>query len=187
MAEIWNGLIQAFRLLITLNTQVREIVLLSLGVSGTALVLSTLLGVPLGSWLALSHFSGRKPLIAVIYTGMGLPPVVVGLFVYLFLSQAGPLAFLNWLFTPAAMVIAQVIIALPLVAGFTMAAVKGVPPEVVEPLFQEPVEVDALLRQGLLLNVHLSEVEEVPDYVVHPVYLFKARLQRLSHRLNAVL
>lgn len=128
MEEIWNGLVQAFRLLATLNTQVRDIVLLSLGVSGTALVLSTLLGVPLGSWLALSRFPGRKALIAVIYTGMGLPPVVVGLFVYLFLSQAGPFAFLEWLFTPAAMVVAQVIIALPLVAGFTLAAVKGVSP-----------------------------------------------------------
>lgn len=128
MEEIWYGLVQAFRLLATLNTQVRDIVLLSLGVSGTALVLSTLLGVPLGSWLALSRFPWRKALIAVIYTGMGLPPVVVGLFVYLFLSQAGPFAFLDWLFTPAAMVVAQVVIALPLVAGFTLAAVKGVSP-----------------------------------------------------------
>lgn len=128
MEEIWYGLVQAFRLLATLNTQVRDIVLLSLGVSGTALVLSTLLGVPLGSWLALSRFPWRKALIAVIYTGMGLPPVVVGLFVYLFLSQAGPFAFLDWLFTPAAMVVAQIIIALPLVAGFTLAAVKGVSP-----------------------------------------------------------
>lgn len=160
MEEIWNGLVQAFHLLATLNTQVRDIVLLSLGVSGTALVLSTLLGVPLGSWLALSRFPGRKALIAVIYTGMGLPPVVVGLFVYLFLSQAGPFAFLEWLFTPAAMVVAQVIIALPLVAGFTLAAVKGVSPSLRQQLlslgatpWQATLAIVAEARLGVIVAI----------------------------------
>jgi len=110
-----------------------EIVWLSLRVSGIALVLSTLIGVPLGAFMGLSRFLGRRFGIVLIYTGMGFPPVVVGLFVYLMLSRTGPLGGLDmpWipaLFTPAAMVLAQIIIAFPLVAGFTMAAVLGVDP-----------------------------------------------------------
>jgi len=110
-----------------------EIVLLSLRVTGTALVFSSLLGIPLGVILGLTRFAGRKLVIALMYTGMGFPPVVVGLLVYLMLSRSGPLAPLGWdwvprLFTPAAMVTAQSIISFPLVAGFTMAAVMGVDP-----------------------------------------------------------
>lgn len=108
-----------------------EIVWLSLRVSSVALVISTLIGVPLGAFFGLSRFIGRHFGIVLIYTGMGFPPVVVGLFVYLMLSRAGPLGGLDmpWipaLFTPAAMIVAQIIIAFPLVAGFTMAAVLGV-------------------------------------------------------------
>lgn len=107
---------------------------LSLRVSGTALLFSTLVGIPLGTALGLSRFAGRRLVIALLYTGMGFPPVVVGLFVYLILSRNGPLGGLDWLlvpslFTPAAMVAAQCIISFPLVAGFTMAAVMGVPPQ----------------------------------------------------------
>jgi tungstate transport system permease protein len=103
-------------------------------VSGTALLLSTLIGIPLGALMGLSRFVGRRLVIALLYTGMGFPPVVVGLFVYLMLSRSGPLGQLNWplipsLFTPAAMVVAQSIISFPLVAGFTMAAVMGVDPQ----------------------------------------------------------
>lgn len=110
-----------------------EIVLLSLSVSGAALLFSTLVGIPVGAFLGLSRFVGRQAVIAFLYTGMGFPPVVIGLFVYLLLSRGGPLAQLNWplipeLFTPAAMVVAQTIISFPLVAGFTMAAVLGVDP-----------------------------------------------------------
>ena len=106
------------------------IVTLSLRVSGTALLFSTLIGIPLGAALGLSRFAGRRLVIALLYTGMGFPPVVVGLFVYLMLSRSGPLGQLDWslvpaLFTPAAMVAAQCIISFPLVAGFTMGAVKG--------------------------------------------------------------
>jgi tungstate transport system permease protein len=107
---------------------VREIVFLSLRVSGIALLLSALIGIPLGSWLGMSRFLGRRLLIALVYTGMGFPPVVVGLFVYLMLSRSGPLGILGWLFTPEAMIMAQTIIAFPLVAGFTMAAVMAVNP-----------------------------------------------------------
>jgi len=110
-----------------------EIVLLSLRVSGIALAFSTLIGIPLGAVLGLGRFLGRRALVALMYTGMGFPPVVVGLFVYLLLSRSGPLGQLDSslvpdLFTPGAMVIAQCIIAFPLVAGFTMAAVMGVDP-----------------------------------------------------------
>lgn len=101
---------------------------LSLRVTGVALLFSTLVGIPLGSWLGLKRFVGRQLVIALLYTGMGFPPVVVGLFVYLMLSRSGPLGDLGWLFTPAAMVLAQVIISFPLVSGFTMAAVMGVDP-----------------------------------------------------------
>jgi tungstate transport system permease protein len=105
------------------------IVGLTLRVSATAVLLSTLIGVPCGAWLGLTHSRLRGPLSVLIYTGMGLPPVVVGLLVYLLLSRSGPLAFLEWLFTPSAMILAQVILALPLVTGITMSAVAAVPPD----------------------------------------------------------
>jgi tungstate transport system permease protein len=103
-------------------------------VSGIALLFSTLIGIPLGAGLGLSRFLGRRLVIALLYTGMGFPPVVVGLFVYLMLSRSGPLGGLHWLvipplFTPGAMIVAQCIISFPLVAGFTMAAVMGVDPQ----------------------------------------------------------
>ena len=106
-----------------------RIVSLSLRVTGAALLFSTLAGIPLGSWLGLKRFVGRQLVMALLYTGMGFPPVVVGLFVYLVLSRSGPLGSLGWLFTPAAMIVAQVIISFPLVSGFTMAAVMGVDPD----------------------------------------------------------
>jgi tungstate transport system permease protein len=133
MDEILRGLAEAFRLIVTLDPALFEIIILSLQVSGTALLFSTLIGIPLGAAMGLSRFAGRKLVIALLYTGMGFPPVVVGLFVYLMLSRSGPLGQLNSLlipalFTPAAMVVAQTIISFPLVAGFTMAAVMGVDP-----------------------------------------------------------
>jgi len=102
-------------------------------VSGTALALSALVGIPLGALFGLTHFRGRRLVIALLYTGMGLPPVVVGLAVYLLLSRTGPLGRLQSeaipaLFTPGAMVAAQTVISFPLVAGFSMAAVMGVDP-----------------------------------------------------------
>lgn len=116
-----------------MNTELVEIILLSLRVSGLALLFSTLIGIPAGVFLGLNRFFGRRLLIALLYTGMGFPPVVIGLFVYLLLSRSGPLGGLHLsiipeLFTPEAMVVAQSIISFPLVAGFTMAAVMGVDP-----------------------------------------------------------
>ncbi len=129
-----RGLVEAFRLLVSRDPYLFEIVALSLQVSGTALLFSTLIGIPLGAMLGLSRFVGRRAVIAFLYTGMGFPPVVIGLFVYLMLSRNGPLGQLNSalvpaLFTPGAMIVAQTIISFPLVAGFTMAAVMGVDPQ----------------------------------------------------------
>lgn len=100
--------------------------LLSLSVSGAALAIASAIGIPAGARMALRPVPGQRLLTLLIYTGMGFPPVVVGLCVYLLLSRSGPLGWLGWLFTPAAMVTAQVIIALPLVTGLTMGAVRRV-------------------------------------------------------------
>jgi tungstate transport system permease protein len=129
MRDILQGIIQAVRLILSLDAPMLEVVSLSLRVSGMALLFSTLMGVPLGGFLALRRFIGKQFVTALLYTGMGLPPVVVGLFVYLFLSRSGPLGELGWLFTPNAMIVAQTVISLPLIAGFTMASVMGVDPD----------------------------------------------------------
>jgi tungstate transport system permease protein len=105
-----------------------QIVLLSLYVSSVALAIATLVGVPAGALLALRRVPGRRLIELLIYTGMGLPPVVVGLVVYLLLSRSGPMGDLGWLFTPPAMIVAQTIIALPLVTGLTQTAVESVDP-----------------------------------------------------------
>jgi tungstate transport system permease protein len=128
MGEIYEGFLQAIRLIVGGDPALVEIVSLTLKVTGIALTLSALVGVPLGSFMGLKRFLGRRLVIALLYTGMGFPPVVVGLFVYLMLSRSGPFGALGWLFTPKAMVVSQTIIAFPLVAGFTMAAVMGVDP-----------------------------------------------------------
>ena len=116
-----------------LSPEIGPIVWLSLRIAGTALLFAALIGVPLGAWLGLASFPGKRWLTAVIYTGMGLPPVVVGLAVYLLLSRSGPLGGLGWLFTPQAMVLTQTVIALPVIAGITLSAVATVPAE----LFQQ--------------------------------------------------
>ncbi|TAK11853.1 MAG: ABC transporter permease subunit [Anaerolineae bacterium] len=116
-----------------MSGELAEIIALSLRVTGLALLISSLIGIPLGAIAGLKRFIGRRLLMALLYTGMGFPPVVIGLFVYLLLSRNGWLSFmpadvLPKLFTPSAMVLAQTIISLPLVAGFTAAAVLGVDP-----------------------------------------------------------
>lgn len=133
IGDLLRSLLEAARLIAAGDTDLFEIVGLSLRVSGIALVISTILGIPAGAALGLTRFRGRRLAVAVVYTGMAFPPVVIGLFVYLMLSRSGPLGSLNWpwlpaLFTPGAMIVAQVIIAFPLVAGFTMTAAMGVDP-----------------------------------------------------------
>jgi tungstate transport system permease protein len=103
----------------------------TLEVTGAAVLISALVGVPLGLWLGQSRSQGQRVLTALVHTGMGFPPVVVGLAVYLLLSRSGPLGSIGWLFTPQAMILAQTIIATPLVMGITAAAVAAVPADLV--------------------------------------------------------
>ena len=100
---------------------------LSLQVSGAAVALSSLIGLPLGVWLGLGQFRGKTLISGLIHTGMALPPVVVGLVLYLLLSRSGPLGSWGWLFTPSAMILAQFVLCLPFVVGITMAAVASIP------------------------------------------------------------
>jgi tungstate transport system permease protein len=129
MELIWQGTKQAILLLVRGEPEVLKIALLSLQVSGTATLLSLLVGIPCGALLALTRFPGRSLAISLVNTGMGLPPVVVGLFVSIFLWRSGPLGFLELLYTPTAIVIAQLVIASPIVTGLTMAAVQQVNPK----------------------------------------------------------
>jgi tungstate transport system permease protein len=129
MDLLWQGMTQAFWLLISADSEVIRITLLSLGVSSLAVVISILTGIPIGALLALTEFPGRRLLISLVNTGMGLPPVVVGLFVTMLLWRSGPMGFLALLFTPTAIVIAQVIIALPIVTGLTIAALQQLNPK----------------------------------------------------------
>ena len=128
MELIWEGLKQAVWLILSGDREVLAITGLSLRVSLTATAISLLLGIPAGTALGLAAFPGRRLAIALINTGMGLPPVVVGLLVSLFLWRSGPLGFLEILYTPAAMIIAQVCLAAPIVAGLTLAALQQLNP-----------------------------------------------------------
>ena len=127
MDLIFEGIKKAFYLLVTLDPEVVRITLLSLRISGTATLISLLIGISIGTTVALSEFSGRKIVVSLINTGMGLPPVVVGLFVTIFLWRNGPLGFLRILYTPTAMILAQTIIASPIVMGITLAAIQQLP------------------------------------------------------------
>ena len=129
MELIWEGVKQALWLLVTGDPEVLRITLLSLQVSGTATGFSLLVGIPVGTLIALTRFPARSFIISLVNTGMGLPPVVVGLFVSIFLWRSGPLGFLELLYTPTAIVIAQFIIAAPIVTGLTLAAVQQIPPQ----------------------------------------------------------
>jgi len=128
MQLILDGVRQALHLILGLDAGLREAALRTLQVSGTATLVSLVLGVPAGVALALSRFRGRTWLVALINTGMGLPPVVVGLFVMILLWRSGPFGSLELLYTPAAMIAAQTCIAFPLVTGLSLAAVQALPP-----------------------------------------------------------
>ena len=128
MELILEGIIQAFRLMAGGDREVWRITLLSLQVSGAATFLSLCLGIPLGAFLALTRFPGRNLVVSLVNTGMGLPPVVVGLFISIMLWRSGPLGFLKLMYTPTAMVVAQVVIAFPIVAGLTMVAFQTLNP-----------------------------------------------------------
>src|SRR5262245_20586694 len=127
MELIGQGLIEALRLLLAGDAEVWSVTWLSLRISATATLLALALGIPLGTALALSRFTGRGFLISLVNTGMGLPPVVVGLFVTIVLWRSGALGFLELLYTPTAMILAQLVIAAPIVVGLTLAAIQQIP------------------------------------------------------------
>ncbi len=127
MSLFFQGALEALRLLATGDPEVWQITLLSLQISGSATLLSLVIGIPLGTLLALARFPGRALAVSLVNTGMGLPPVVVGLVVTILLWRGGALGFLEMLYTPPAMVLAQMVIAAPIVTGLTLAAVQQVP------------------------------------------------------------
>ena len=124
MGDILQGLYEAGRLIVTLDADLLEISLRSLYVTLTAVAIAALIGLPMGAWLALRRFRYRRSVIALLNALMGLPPVVVGLIVYLLLSRSGPFGVFGLLFTPTAMIIAQVIIITPLVASIAHQAIR---------------------------------------------------------------
>ena len=125
MTDLIQGFAAAFRLLLGFDSNLWEIIILSLEVNLAAVILSCLIGLPLGGALAVYRFRGRKAAIILVNALMGLPPVVVGLLVYLMLSRSGPLGSLNILFTPGAMVIAQAILVTPIVTALTRQIVES--------------------------------------------------------------
>jgi len=126
---LWDGVSQAFWLIVKGDREVWRIVLLSLQVSSSATLISVLIGIPVGAFLGLSRFKGSMLTIALINTGMSAPPVVVGLLVSIVLWRSGPLGVLNLIYTPAAMIVAQVIIATPIITGVSMAAIAQLDPK----------------------------------------------------------
>ena len=122
-----EGIIKAWNLIVSLDAEVLAVTMLSLKISCTATLASLFIGIPVGVILALSDFFGRRLAISLVNTGMGLPPVVVGLFVTLFLWRNGPLGFLEILYTPSAMILAQSVIATPIVTGITVASIQNLP------------------------------------------------------------
>jgi len=139
MEVLWNAIVDAGRLLFTGEVSVWEIIALSLNVSGVSVLIAMAIGIPLGYLIGSRRFAGRRFINVLVNTGMGLPPVVVGLIVYMFLSRSGPVPDVwEWitgqsaprmLFTVPAMVVAQVIISTPLVTGVTAASIGSVPIE----------------------------------------------------------
>ena len=128
MELIIQGIIKAFELIISFDPEVMGITWLSLKISGTATFISLFIGVSIGTIVALNNFFGKRFVISLINTGMGLPPVVVGLFVTMLIWRSGPFGFLEILYTPYAMIIAQAIIATPIVMGISLASIQNLPP-----------------------------------------------------------
>jgi tungstate transport system permease protein len=124
MSDLWEGISQAFWLVLQLDADLVEVTLRSLQVTLTALVIACCIALPMGALLAVRRFRLRRATIAVLNALMGLPPVVVGLIVYVILSRSGPLGVLGLLFTPTAMIIAQVVIIVPLIASIAHQALR---------------------------------------------------------------
>jgi len=156
MELIVEGLREAIRKIAALDPALSDATLRTLQVSGTATLVSLVIGVPAGVGLALSRFRGRTFVVALVNTGMGLPPVVVGLFVMILLWRSGPLGGLGLLYTPTAMIVAQSLIALPLVTGLSLAAVQTLPPRLhlqVRALGATPVQCARILAREAQLPI----------------------------------
>ena len=160
MSSILEGFIKAFSLIVQLDRELLNIILLSLEVSGSALVIASSLGIPAGSILGLKKFRGRGFVISLSNTFMGLPPVVVGLFVYLLLSRRGPLGFMALLYTPSAMITAQTILIFPILTSLCRSAVISVDPIIRQAAvtlgatpFQAALTVIKEARYGILSGV----------------------------------
>jgi len=149
MIYIFEGFKKGVVLLFNLNGEVLAILKLSLGISIFATFIAVCIGLPLGSIIALKKFPFKKIVIALVNTGMGLPPVVVGLFVVLFLSRNGPLGFLQWLYTPKGMILAQVIIATPIITGLSLAAVQSFEPR----FYRQILALGATTRQSICILI----------------------------------
>jgi len=132
LTEIWHGLTKAIELIISLDPEVMEIAGRSLRISGTSCFLASLICLPLGSLIHFHHFRGKRVLINIIQTLFSLPTVIVGLFVFVLISRAGPLGELGILFTTTAMVIGQMILITPLLLGLTISALNGVSKEIAD-------------------------------------------------------
>lgn len=126
MSTILNAFKEAIHLIISFNPDFYRVLLLSLIVSGTATIIGSIIGIPMGMALAEYRFRGRRSLLTVVHAFMGLPPVVVGVFTFLVIARSGPLGSMNLIYTPMAMVLVQVVLAAPIIAGFTNASLEGV-------------------------------------------------------------
>lgn len=128
MDSIIEGFKRAFLLIFNLDAELLSIIFLSLRVSGTALLIVSIIGLPLSALITLKKFPARGLFISIMNTLMGLPPVVVGLFVYIMLARSGPIGFMGLLYTPSAMIIAQTILAFPIVVSLCHSAIVSVDP-----------------------------------------------------------
>ncbi len=130
-----QGITRAFELIFSLNPYVMSITGVSIKVSGAATILATLTAIPLAFILAFVRFRGKQALITLVNAGMGLPPVFVGLFIFVMLVPAGPLGFADMIFTPQAMVLAQYILITPIITGISLATIKAVPQPLIETVY----------------------------------------------------
>lgn len=160
LSIFFDSIVNAIKLIITLNPEVTEITLLSLRVSITAVILGALIAIPIAAFISFNKFFGKKIIINLIHTFMGLPPVVVGLFVYIILSRKGFLGGLDLLYTPVAMIIAQLIMVIPIITGVSLSAINGISKVVKETAislgatkFQAALQLIKEARYGILTSL----------------------------------
>jgi tungstate transport system permease protein len=132
MEFLYEGIVTALKLIISLDPYVLSVTKVQLIVSGTAVILSAITAIPLAIMIAFTKFPGKSLSQSLITTGMGLPPVVVGLVVFLLLTRRGPLGFLDLIYTPTAMIIAQYVLATPIILGISLAALVEVPQSIID-------------------------------------------------------